>query len=70
MSKATFGGLISKVEQKEEFGICDVCQKVYQLDVSFCSLSCPCCKTNAIRRGLTRAEAKNLLDHEYKELLS
>ncbi len=65
-----FGGLLTEQNQIVSYASCDHCNTVYQDDCRYAgSLKCPCGNTVVVR-GLTREQAKELVDDEYKELLA
>lgn len=65
-----YGGVLSKIARREKFASCKKCEVVYQDDAPQGGIvDCPYCEC-AVVRGLTRKEAKDLLDDNQKEILS
>lgn len=66
----TFGGMLTELVKITTYAVCHNCKKVYQDDApQYGSLMCPICR-NAVERGVTKENARNMLDDNHKELLS
>lgn len=66
----TFGGMLTELSRTKTYAVCHKCKKVYQDDApQYGALMCPIC-LYAVERGLTKENARNMLDETHKELLS
>lgn len=65
-----YGGMLTKSPKRESYAKCGSCDIIYQDEAAaYGSIQCPECG-EAVERGLTREQAKELADENYKELFS